>query len=568
MSVSSVLLCLLLLGGNTLCEECVREVLENVDFPGTDILQILSPDVHHCQLACTQHHTCLFFTFVRPEWTRDNRQFYCYLKRTDSGKPAKIASLSGVTSGYALKTCKDNINQTCLSTVYKDVDFTGADYKTLFTADYEDCQSTCSKDPDCQFFSFLNQEYPIAKYRNKCHLKHSRVFPSPPKVNSLSGVASGFSHRICTGQSTNDFKNKMQTDTEYTGNDFEEVPSPSAEYCHFLCTIHPRCTFYSYKRTGMLCYLKHNEDERPQASVKGTVSGVPTRFRETSNGDCPRTAYENVDFLGSDRRFVLLDNPQACQETCTNDPDCQFYTYVYTSFHGRVHRKRCYLKQVITAPLPPKVVTMRGVVSGFSQRSCSQSGGEEKKAGACVTTLYEDVDFPGSDIQQILTPDVHLCQRACTQHPSCLFFTFLNRDWIKDNRRFYCYLKSTDVGRPTKITSLSDVTSGYSLKTCQDGTNQDCVTTLYKDVDFPGSDIQQIVTPDVQQCQLSCTQHPSCLFFTHLRADWIKDNRRFYCYLKKTDSGRPNKIESLSGVTSGYTLKNCKDSTDQKDVKC
>uniref|UniRef100_A0A0E9X3V9 Apple domain-containing protein n=1 Tax=Anguilla anguilla TaxID=7936 RepID=A0A0E9X3V9_ANGAN len=198
MRVSLVLLCLVLLWGDSLSEECVRELQVDVDFPGSDVQQILSPDAHHCQLACTQHHHCLFFTFVRPEWTRDKRQFFCYLKHTDSGKPAKITSLSGVTSGYSMKTCKDRSPQTCLSTVYKNVDFTGADYTSLFTADYEDCQSTCTKDPDCQFFSFLNQDFPTSKYRNKCFLKHRRVFPSPPRVNSLNGVASGFSHKICT----------------------------------------------------------------------------------------------------------------------------------------------------------------------------------------------------------------------------------------------------------------------------------------------------------------------------------------------------------------------------------
>lgn len=62
-------------GWRNLCAfpECVRELREDVDFPGSDILQILTPDVHHCQLACSQHHQCLFFTFIRSDWNRDNR---------------------------------------------------------------------------------------------------------------------------------------------------------------------------------------------------------------------------------------------------------------------------------------------------------------------------------------------------------------------------------------------------------------------------------------------------------------------------------------------------------------
>ncbi len=53
--------------------ECRQGLLENEDFPGTDITFLYSPDAEHCQQLCTQHPSCLFFTFVRADWTRDNR---------------------------------------------------------------------------------------------------------------------------------------------------------------------------------------------------------------------------------------------------------------------------------------------------------------------------------------------------------------------------------------------------------------------------------------------------------------------------------------------------------------
>ncbi|KAI1901829.1 hypothetical protein AGOR_G00038420 [Albula goreensis] len=355
-------------------DECVRELQKDTDFPGSDVLQILSPDVHHCQVACTQHHSCRFFTFVRPDWTRDKRHFYCYLKHTSSGKPTKITSLQGVTSGYSLKPCKDISSDGCLSSVYENVDFYGEDFETLFTADYKECQKACTKHPGCQYFTFLTQDFPTRKYSNKCHLKHRRVFPSPPRVTSLNGVTSGFSHRICEGNITDgtDYQHKILTDTDFPGNDFEQVPAPSADYCHFLCNIHPHCTYYSYVRKDLVCFLKHNPNERPYKSKEGIMSGTPTRFCEPLKGDCSKSPYDNVDFPGFDRRFVLLDDPKSCQETCNADPDCQFYTYVHLSFSNPIHRRRCYLKQVITLPMPRRVAIFGNVVSGFHQRGCQQ----------------------------------------------------------------------------------------------------------------------------------------------------------------------------------------------------
>ncbi|XP_035284041.1 coagulation factor XI-like isoform X1 [Anguilla anguilla] len=288
-------------------------------------------------------------------------QFYCYLKHTDSKKPPKINNRKGITSGYSLKTCKDRKRQTCLSAVYNDVDFWGDDYTSLYVADYEDCQMACTKDPGCQFFSFTNQHFETPQHRNRCWLKHTRVFPSPPKLLRLNWLTSGFSHRICTGSSTegNNCPYKLQTDTNFPGYDFEQVPSPSPEYCQFLCTIHPRCTFYSYTR--MVCYLKNAKDGWSHASKEGVTSGYPTRFCKSSD-ECVRTSYENIDFRGADTYSIAATSSQSCQEACTSDPDCHFYTYVY--------RGECFLKQVITVPVPSKVVIKKGVVSGFHLRDC------------------------------------------------------------------------------------------------------------------------------------------------------------------------------------------------------
>ncbi|XP_018615373.2 plasma kallikrein-like [Scleropages formosus] len=422
----------------TLTKECVQELLVDRDFTGDDVLQIYSPDVAHCQTACTQHHLCLFFSFLRPDWKTDNRQFYCYLKHTTSGTPSRIVNLKGVTSGYSLRHCGDDHSKVCLSQVYQDVDFPEADFIALFTDTYKQCQQACTKEPGCQFFTFCTNDFDPPQYRNKCHLKYSRTLPTPPTVKVLKGVVSGFSRRLCSLYGPNaECQSEILKNTDFPGNDFEQVHVPSPEHCRILCNDHPKCTFFSFStgnydtsedRYKMLCWLKHNTIERPSISKAEIMSGFPTRFCDPSNV-CTLQRYENVDFLGYDRQYVIRNSATECEETCSADPDCQFYTYIYSTFHDPSYRNRCYLKQVITIPSPPKVIAKRSVVSGFHLRTCKKPSEEDKlpgvlpEAGTCgLAHKHKEKVVGGSEAEAGSWPwqaslqlkdsrgeDMHLC---------------------------------------------------------------------------------------------------------------------------------------------------------------
>ncbi|XP_034016306.1 coagulation factor XI-like [Thalassophryne amazonica] len=349
-------------------DECQRELHENVDFPGTDIQFVYSPDTEHCRHLCTEHHACQFFTFIRPDWTIDNRHFHCYLKRTTSGKPNVQTPLLGVTSGFSLKPCSPSL-LTCVFQVYQNVDFYGADYKTLFTQDYEECQRICTQDPVCQFFTFVNGDFTPQNIRYKCHLKFSWTVPRTPIVNAKTGVVSGFSHNIKSPNTGKACENKLFPSTEITGDAFETLPAASPEHCLSLCSAHPRCTFFSYVSISFSCQLKSKTDYMVLAAKQGVTSGLPARFCQLDNS-WVKVAQEGVDFQGSDFKFVLLDDADNCQESCTHDYNCQFYTYVKTSFSDRTYWRRCYLKRVVTMPAPPKVAKLANVVSGFSLKNC------------------------------------------------------------------------------------------------------------------------------------------------------------------------------------------------------
>ncbi|XP_030645323.1 plasma kallikrein [Chanos chanos] len=192
---------------------------------------------------------------------------------------------------------------------------------------------------------------------------------------------------------------KTRSSIDFPGHDFEQFSAASAKHCQFLCSIHPRCTYFSYttqdyQSKRMHCFLKHNHDVKPSVTKQDVWSGMPQRFCQSSK-DWIRTQYENIDFRGSDIRHITMDDEHNCQTACAHDPDCQFYTYVKNSFTPPEYRQRCYLKQVITVPVPPKVVSMNGVVSGFSLRSCSS---EVPETDCGVAQIEKARVLGGSDV--------------------------------------------------------------------------------------------------------------------------------------------------------------------------
>ncbi|XP_010730993.2 coagulation factor XI [Larimichthys crocea] len=362
-----ILVVLLSIYSSSFSEGCNRELLVNVDFPGTDITSLYSPDADHCQQLCTDHPSCLFFTFIRADWTRDNRHFYCYLKNTASGQPNVRTQLLGVTSGFSLKPCSPQ-PQRCLSQVYQKLDFFGQDYRTLFTADYEECQRACTQDPACRFFTFVNENYTLEKIRYKCHLKFSWTVPRT-RVVATAGLVSGFAHKTLVTQHFNTAcEGKLFPDTDIQGSSYETLTAASPGHCQTLCSDHPLCTYFTYVSNDFTCYLKKNPDEIVTKPKQGYTSGLPARFCQLDN-EWLKEAHEGIDFPGSDIRYELMDDAETCQTTCTQDANCQFYTYVTKNFHSSVHWRRCYLKRAITIPAPSKVTKLANAVSGFSLKN-------------------------------------------------------------------------------------------------------------------------------------------------------------------------------------------------------
>ncbi|XP_037651248.1 coagulation factor XI-like isoform X1 [Sebastes umbrosus] len=242
-----ILVGLLYLCGVSISQECRTKLRENMNYVGSYITSLYSPDVEHCQQLCTQHPSCLFFTF---DQSGRNKHFYCYLKSSPSGQPDVRRRRQGVTSGFSLKPCTP-VPEPCLSQVYQNVDFPGADYETLFTADYEECQRACTHDPTCHFFTFNNGNFTSGEYRYKCQLKFSWTVPRIARLEAKAGLVSGFSHKIQISQQYDTAcPTTLFLNTDIPGNEMDNLPAASPEHCHTLCTAHPQCTCFSYTRLG------------------------------------------------------------------------------------------------------------------------------------------------------------------------------------------------------------------------------------------------------------------------------------------------------------------------------
>ncbi|XP_078404860.1 plasma kallikrein-like [Cetorhinus maximus] len=529
-------------------EGCVRDLVPNVDFPGNDIEPVIAPDAKYCQKVCTENSQCQFFTFSTRDREVDNQRFICYLKMSTSGEPTVKADLPNVVSGYSLKHCRTQ--SSCFESIYEGLDFRGNDIHNSVVEDEHSCQRKCTEEPACQFYTFLNGEYHNHQYRYICYLKKSER-GTPGRITILQNVVSGFSLREC-GHKNSGCTADLFKDIDFPGNDITWVLAPDAIFCQKICTYHPRCLFFTFlkkewnfDRRRFNCYLKESRTGKPSRETKlpNVVSGFSLKLCKHLINPCASSVYEGLDFLGNDFRTVDVKNYQDCQKECTEDRHCQFFTYVTQDYHNVIQRQICYLKKSVKG-IPPRINILDDVVSGFSLKECGLT------ASVCKKELLHNVDFPGNDITSVLAPSAETCQLICTYYPNCLFFTYLKNEWRRDSRKNFCYLKETNLGLPSVSKPLRNAVSGYSLRSCPN--IPDCQSNVHYNRSFEGEILHVKEVNGYAECQKICTDHIRCQLFTY------KCNQeQCSCYLQKSRTGLPSRIDELIGAISGFSLRLC-----------
>ncbi|XP_008851827.1 coagulation factor XI isoform X1 [Nannospalax galili] len=353
---------------------------------------------------------------------------------------------------------------------------------------------------------------------------------------------------------------KLFKDTCFQGGDISTVFTPSATYCQVVCTHHPRCllfTFMDESSSGdptkwFACTLKDSVTETlPMVNMTGAVSGYSFKQCPQQLSACSRDVYVDLDMKGMNYNSSVVKNVQECQEQCTNDAHCHFFTYATKHFPSLEHREICLLKYTQTGT-PTRITKLSNVVSGFSLKSCALSN------LACIRDIFPSTVFADSNTDSILAPDAFVCRRICTHHPNCLFFTFFSHEWSTESQRNLCLLKTSESGLPTTRIKKSNAFSGFSLQHCRHSVPVFCHSSFYRDTDFLGEELDIIDVKDHEACQKMCTNTIRCQFFTYSPSQDSCNERKGKCYLKLSSNGSPTRILHGRGGISGYTLRLCK----------
>ncbi|XP_045677384.1 coagulation factor XI [Phyllostomus hastatus] len=353
---------------------------------------------------------------------------------------------------------------------------------------------------------------------------------------------------------------QLFTDTSFQGGNVAAVFTPSAEHCQVVCTHHPRCLLFTFVAESasqdpakwFTCTLKDSVTETlPRINMTGAVSGYS--FKQCSHhiSACNKEVYEGLDMKGVNYNSSVAQGAHECQERCTNDVHCHFFTYATRRFPSAAHRNICLLKHTHTGT-PTRIAKLKDVVSGFSLKPCALS------KLACVRDVFPSTAFADDNIDSVRAPDPFVCRNICTHHPNCLFFTFLSQAWPKESERNLCLLKTSKSGIPSTRFKKNNALSGFSLRTCRHSVPVLCHTSFYPNTDFLGEELDIVGVKGHEACQNACTNTIRCQFFTYSPSPESCHGGLGRCYLKLSSNGSPTRILHGRGGISGYTLRLCK----------
>ncbi|XP_011933554.1 PREDICTED: coagulation factor XI isoform X2 [Cercocebus atys] len=337
---------------------------------------------------------------------------------------------------------------------------------------------------------------------------------------------------------------RLFKDIHFEGGDIATVFTPSAKHCQVVCTHHPRCLLFTFTAESasedptqwFTCVLKDSVTEAlPRVNRTGAISGYSFKQCSHQISACNKDIYVDLDMKGINYNSSLAKSAQECQERCTDDVHCHFFTYATRQFPSLEHRNICLLKHTQTGT-PTGITKLDKVVTGFSLKSCALSN------LACIRDVFPNTVFADSNIDSVMAPDAFACRRICTHHPGCLFFTFFSQEWPKESQRNLCLLKTSESGLPSTRIKKSKALSGFSLQSCRHS--------------IPELDI--VAVKGHEACQKSCTNAVRCQFFTYAPAQASCHEGKGKCYLKLSSNGSPTKILRGRGGISGYTLRLCK----------
>lgn len=364
--------------------DCVPGLEQDVLFQGGDLGTVFAPDVEYCQMVCSFSPRCLMFSYLSVSWPTDNERFACFLKDSATLTLPKV-SMPGAISGHSLKHCTNRIHA-CRDKFFSGLEMIGSTSNISRVTSVEECRERCTNNEHCQFFTYVTEKFHSTQLRNMCYFKYSGN-GMPTRIRQLPNVVSGFSLKAC-GKSSLDCQRDIFQEMEFTGQSLTSVIAPNVQMCQKICTFYPNCLFFTYftmewsePKQRYRCYLKTSKTSKPNEVQfkENVVSGFSLLPCKTTLSVCPLPFHNNTAFHGTDLHVGEVNSEKDCQQLCTNNIRCQFFTY-------RPHdcnRNKCKCQLMMSSNgLPTGIEQEKGGNSGFSLRVC-----KTRTVGGCGTPV-------------------------------------------------------------------------------------------------------------------------------------------------------------------------------------
>ncbi|XP_078534985.1 coagulation factor XI-like [Lissotriton helveticus] len=338
-------------------------------------------------------------------------------------------------------------------------------------------------------------------------------------------------------------------DIDFTGNDVERATAPDDGYCQMMCSFHAHCTHFTYRPSSFDCFMKHVQDTHAieERHQEGLVSGYAIPADQMHDYQCYPELFRGMEFPGHNVLILQRQTAEECQEACTLYEDCEFCTHDGLS-------KLCLLKSRTKLAGPTSIAMVHGVISGYTLKDCPPSHACDNE---CTDLVLDGVDFPGHDLDIVLSPDADRCQLVCNDLPLCQFFSFSNENCTDESQRFRCSLKAACTGMPSTVAATPNVQSGFSLRNVR--SHKSCSYEVYVDMDFTGNDQKVVEVSSYRECQQQCTDDNLCQMWSFVSREYAKEELHGNCYLKNVLAlPSPSRILRAEDHTvSAFSQKKC-----------
>ncbi|XP_066429523.1 plasma kallikrein isoform X2 [Eleutherodactylus coqui] len=313
-------------------------------------------------------------------------RFACFLKESATLTLQK-AMMPGTISGHSLKHCTNRI-QACRDKLFTGLDMIGTTYNVSKVTSVEECRERCTNNEHCQFFTYVTEKYHSDQLRNMCYLKYA-LKGLPTRIRQLPNVMCGFSLKAC-GKSSVDCRRDIFQNMEISGENLTSVIAPNLQMCQKICTFYPNCLFFTYVTKNWpeagqrnRCHLKTLKSLTPNdvQYKDNVVSGRSLLSCKTTLSVCPLPILNDMVFLGTDLDVGKVNGEKDCQQLCTNNIRCQFFTY--RPLDCNQNKCTCHLRMSSNG-LPTAIEHEKGGISGFSLRLC-----KTRTVGGCGHPVYQ-----------------------------------------------------------------------------------------------------------------------------------------------------------------------------------